>query len=91
MQILPRLTTLVAALATVLAAPAFAQAPAAAEAKVLHAGGRHDEQPHGAALRARQEGRRMTEPKVHPGGRHDEAAHRAALRAQRAADEAAKQ
>lgn len=91
MRTLPLLTFLLAALATTLAAPTFAQAPAAAEAKVFHAGGgRHDELAHNAALRARQEGRRMAEPKVHPGGRHDEAAHKAALRAQRAADEAAR-
>lgn len=90
MRSLPLLTTFLAALATASASPTFAQASATAEAKVFHAGGRHDELAHKAALRARQEGLRMAEPKVHPGGRHDEMAHRAALRAQRAADETAK-
>jgi hypothetical protein len=71
--------------------PSVAQTQAAADRpKVVHPGGRHDEQVHEAALRAKMEGRRMAEPKVHPGGRHDETAHKAALRAQRAADEAAK-
>lgn len=74
--------------------PAGAQSQTEARAeqpKVFHAGGRHDEQAHKAALRAKREGWRMTEPKVHPGGRHDEQAHKAALRAQRQADETAKQ
>lgn len=91
MRTLPMLAALLAAPATTMTTPGFAQAPTAAEAKVFHAGGRHDEQTHKAALRAKQEGRRMAEPKVHPGGRHGELTHKAALRAPRQADETAKQ
>lgn len=60
--------------------------PTAEPPKLLHAGGRHDERLHKAALRARQQGVKLQAPKVHPGGRHDEYAHRAALRAQAAAE-----
>lgn len=73
------------------ASPAvFAQAQTAEAAEagpataVHHAGGRHDELSHKAAVRAKQQGVRMAEPAVHPGGRHDEARHRAALKAQAA-------
>lgn len=49
--------------------------------KVFHAGGRHDQVAHEAAVRARANGHRMERTTFHAGGRHDERAHQAAIRA----------
>jgi hypothetical protein len=45
---------------------------------------------HEASVRAKQNGARMTEPKVHPGGRHNEDNHKAAIRAESKEAESAK-
>lgn len=50
--------------------------------KVYHAGGRHDQKLHEAAVRARANGQRMTPTTVHAGGRHDARAHEAAMKAE---------
>lgn len=107
MKALPLITGLVAAITSMLSAPALAQTqtptteePAAAQTQapktaartVYHAGGpRHDEWAHEATLRARERGQKTQQPAVHPGGRHDQVPHEAALRAQRQSDEATRQ
>jgi hypothetical protein len=54
----------------------------AAPAKVYHAGGRHDQALHEAAVRARAKGERMPQTAMHAGGRHDARAHEAAMKAE---------
>src|SRR5512145_1933782 len=65
-------------------APKKADAPKKAEApkKVYHAGGRHDQKGHEAAVRAKEQGKKLEEPAVHPGGKHDERGHKAAINAE---------
>ena len=49
--------------------------------KAYHAGGRHDQRLHEAAVRARANGQTMERASMHAGGRHDERSHEAAIRA----------
>jgi Spy/CpxP family protein refolding chaperone len=77
---------LVAAGAAMSSLVAFAQPAATAEPAtkappVYHAGGRHDQKLHEAALRARADGQRM-EATMHAGGRHDARVHEAAIKAE---------
>lgn len=95
----PSLNTLAIAFALTLSAAAplaLAQTEAKGDEakpaqKVYHAGGpRHDVMAHEASIRAKQNGAKLTEPKVHPGGRHNEDSHRAAIRAENKESESAK-
>jgi hypothetical protein len=61
---------------------AKAEAKPEAPKKVYHAGGRHDQKGHEAAVRAKEQGKKMEEPAVHPGGKHDERGHKAAINAE---------
>ena len=94
------LNTLVMAFAVVLSAAApLAHAQTESEVdeakpaqNVYHAGGpRHDAMAHEASVRAKQNGARLTEPKVHPGGRHNEDNHKAAIRAENNVAESGKE
>lgn len=49
--------------------------------KVYHAGGKHDQRLHEAAIRARENGQKMEQTTMHAGGRHDVQSHEAAMRA----------
>lgn len=50
--------------------------------KVYHAGGKHDQRVHEAALKARADGQPIARPTVHPGGKHDARMHEAAIQAE---------
>jgi opacity protein-like surface antigen len=53
----------------------------AGTATVYHAGGKHDQRQHEAALRARANGQKLERIAIHAGGRHDARGHEAASRA----------
>lgn len=90
MKLLRSIATAVALAASTVYAQEAPKVDGAKETpKVYHAGGRHDQKLHEAAVRARANGQKMEQTAVHPGGRHDVQAHKAAMRveAKRAAGE----
>jgi hypothetical protein len=64
-------------------APSDAPSQKASETpKVYHAGGKHDQRQHEAAIRARENGQKLEQTTMHAGGRHDVQSHEAAMRAE---------
>ncbi len=88
MKVSIQLTTAVVALALGAVAPLVGAQEAKKDAAkpaetIVHPGGpHHDKTAHENAVKAKQQGAKMQEPKVHAGGKHDANAHKAAIKAE---------